>query len=63
MLKLLMLKTQPEAFEDRAEFLGRLRRQATWLNTNKRKELLKLCTNQKTRAAEVDFLEGAKCKW
>jgi hypothetical protein len=63
MLKLLMLKTQPEAFEDRAEFLVRLRRQATWLNTNKRKELLKLCTNQKTRAAEVDFLEGAKCKW
>lgn len=63
LLKARMLKTDPVAMESRAEFLLRLRRQVKWLNDNQNDELLKLCTNQKERAREVEGLLGAKCRW
>ena len=63
LLKARLLKSEPEAMEGRADFLLRLRRQVNWLNDNQHDELLKLCTNQKQRAREVQGLLGAKCRW
>ena len=63
MLKARMLETEPEALESRAEFVLRLRRQASWLNDTKGDELLTLCTNQKKRVREVEHLKGAKCHY
>ena len=60
MLKQRMLNTAPLAFECRAEFLFRLRRQVAWLNSNKRQEFLRMGTNQKTRVVAEDSLDGAK---
>jgi transposase len=55
--------TEPEEFEGRAGFLVRLRRAATWLNSNRGAQVLQLCTNQKQRAHEVIALSGAKSRW
>ena len=63
LLKQRMVQTEPDSMETRPEFLVRLRRQVTWLNDNRRAQLLELCTNQKVRAKEVAELLGAKCKW
>ena len=61
--KLGMNLTAPKEFESRAEFLVRLRRQATWLNDNKHDIFLDLCTNQKQRCKDIVKLKGAKSKW
>ena len=58
-----LIETEPEAFEDLAAFVARLRRVVTWLNTHEGGYALTLCTNQKVRAREVLELEGAKCSW
>ena len=63
MLKQRMVHTDPDVFENRADFLARLRRQVASLNDNKGDELLQMCTNQKERAEEVEKLLGAKCQW
>ena len=55
--------TEPESFENRAQFLVRLRRCVAWLNDNNHEHQLYLCTNQKERAQDVLDLQGAKTKW
>ena len=56
-------QASPEGVETRAAFIARLRRTANWLNERRWEDGLKLCTNQKERAADVKLLEGAKTKW
>ena len=56
-------KTAPATLEARPEFLARLRRTVTWLNTHCKDNLLHLATNQKERATAVQDLKGARCKW
>ena len=53
----------PEDLETRDAFIARLRRTVNWLNEHRWEDGLKLCTNQKERAADVKLLEGAKTKW
>ena len=53
----------PEGLETRGAFIARLRRTVNWLNENRWEDGLKLCTNQKERAADVKLLVGAKTKW
>ena len=49
--------------ETREAFIARLRRTVNWLNEHRWEDALKLCTNQKERAADVHLLKGAKTKW
>ena len=56
-------QTEPKAFENRAAFLGRLRRAVQWINSNQGDALLTMCTNQKLRADDVLKLSGARTKW
>jgi transposase len=56
-------ETAPATLETRPEFLVRLRRTVTWLNTNCREELVHLARNQKERATAVQKLKGARCKF
>ena len=53
----------PEELETRDAFVARLRRTVNWLNEHRWEQGLKLCTNQKERAADVNLLLGAKTKW
>ena len=50
-------------YETRKHFVARLRRTVQWLNDNKWQQALRLCTNQKKRAKEVQELLGAKSSW
>ena len=52
-------QTAPQEYESREAFIARLRRTVHWLNDNRWQEGLKLCTNQKERAADVISLGGA----
>ena len=52
----------PEDLETRDAFIARLRRTVNWLNEHRWEDGLKLCTNQKERAADVKLLEGAETK-
>ena len=56
-------QTAPELCESRPDFVIRLRRTVTWLNTHRWEDGLALYTNQKVRAADVLALQGAKTKW
>ena len=53
----------PAGRESRREFVRRLCGAAAWLNAHKREQLRFLCTNQKSRAADLLRLSGAKTKW
>ena len=53
----------PEGLETRCAFIARLRRTVNWFSEHRWENGLKLCTNQKERAADVKLLEGAKTKW
>ena len=55
--------TAPVEIESRKEFIARLRTTVTWLNTNRWEDALALCVNQKQRARDLVFLDGAKTKW
>ena len=52
----------PEGFEDRQQFLQRLRRTVTWMNDNLQDEALACIASFKRRAAEVADLGGARCR-
>ena len=56
-------ETLPPELEDREAFSTRVRNAVTWLNKNRRDELLMLSTNQKARAREVLTLKGGRTKW
>ena len=56
-------ETEPEYFEDRPEFLKRLRRTVDWINIHCQVDGVSLCRNQKERARSVLKLKGAKCRW
>ena len=58
-----LLLTAPVEMEARSEFVKRLRRTVTWMNTNARKHGRALCRNQKKRAAQVKKLQGARCSY
>ena len=53
----------PEGLDTRGAFIARLRRTVNWLNEHRWEDGLKLCTNEKGRAADVKLLAGAKAKW
>ena len=55
-------QTAPACAESRAQFLQRLRRTVSWLNSRQRLEGRKPCRCQKRRARAVLQLRGAKCK-
>ena len=55
--------TEPTKFENRANFVARLRRTVTYLNENNWEHAYDLCNNQIKRANAVIYLRGAKCKW
>ena len=55
--------TAPDEQETRASFVTRLRKTVKWMNDNLADEGKNLCTNQKERATDIIFLEGAKSKW
>ena len=56
-------ETLPLGLEKRADFIVRLRNAVTWVNRNKREELLYHCNNQKERAAAVLWNKGARTKY
>ena len=59
-----LCKTEPAGIETRAQFLGRLRRQVEWLNSNSRDQLMYFCTNQKERAHKIiEVTKGGKCRF
>ena len=58
-----LLLTAPVEMECRSDFVKRLRRTVNWMNTNARNHGRKLCRNQKTRAAQVKKLQGARCSY
>ena len=62
-LKKLLETKAPAELESRSEFLKRLRRTVTWLNTRERTSGRALCRGQKRRARAVLKLAGAKCKY
>jgi transposase len=62
-LRQLLAEREPTQRETRAEFLVRLRRTVTWMNDNKKKNMLCLCRNLKERADDVIENLGAKTKW
>ena len=51
-------QSEPEESESRVDFIVRLRRTVHWLNRNRWEQGLRLCTNQKERAADVLSLGG-----
>ena len=52
--------TLPTGMESREAFLLRLRAAVAWINAHRAEQLLKFCTNQKERAAEVCLREGGR---
>ena len=58
-----LLLTAPVEMESRCDFIKRLRRTVTWMNTNARAHMRGLCRNQKKRAAKVLKLKGARCSY
>ena len=58
-----LLLTAPVEIESRAEFITRLRRTVSWMNTNARAHMRALCRNQKKRAAEILKLSGTRCSF
>ena len=52
--------TEPIEFEDRDDFVARLRLAVRWVNANRSQLLLELCSDQKSRAREVLKLEGSR---
>ena len=58
-----LLLTALVEMESRTDFIQRLRRTVTWMNTNARAHMHGLCRNQKKRAAEVLKLSGARCSF
>jgi hypothetical protein len=58
-----LLLSAPVEIESRSDFVKRLRRTVTWMNTNARKHGRKLCRNQKKRAAQIMKLQGARCSY
>ena len=53
----------PAGQESRLDFVRRLCGAAAWLNANEHDELRLLCTNEKSRAADIIRLSGPKTKW
>ena len=62
-LKERLYATLPTQRETRAEFMPRVRNAVRWINTNRRKQLLYLCNNQKERAQDCIDLKGGRTKW
>ena len=58
-----LLLTAPVEMESRRDFIKRLRRTVTWMNTNARAHMRGLCRNQKKRAAKVLKLRDARCSY
>ena len=58
-----LLLTAPVEMESRQDFIQRLRRTVTWMNTHARSHMRGLCRNQKKRAAYVLKLKGARCRY
>ena len=58
-----LASTQPTEFEDRDAFVARLKNAVTWINNNRRKQLLRYCNNQKERAAAVLHEKGNRTDW
>ena len=56
-------ETLPASPEARAEFILRLRAAVAWLNRNRRQAMLKLSSNMKTRAQDVEDNCGHRTKW
>ena len=52
--------TEPTEMETREAFVARLRNAVVWINKNRRQLFLKLCSDQKARAAEVLLREGGR---
>ena len=52
--------TEPIEFEDRDDFVARVRLAVRWVNANRSQLLLELCSDQKSRAREVLKLEGSR---
>ena len=62
-LKDALLESAPAHLETRPDFLNRLRRTVSRLNRSACEDGLRLCTNQRARAADVCRLKGARSKW
>ena len=58
-----LLLTAPVEMESRTDFIKRLRRTVTWMNTHAKVQIRGVCRNQKKRAAHVLKLSGARCRW
>ena len=58
-----LLLTAPVEMESRRDFIKRLRRTVTWMNTNARAHMRGLCRNQKNRADKVLKLRDARCSY
>ena len=63
LLRQLLDEEAPDKRETRSQFLARLRQTAAWMNKHRKDDMLKLCTNQRTRARDVQLLKGARTKW
>ena len=65
MLKDRVNDTAPDGIEPelREDFVQRVKNAVSWVNRNKHAELLEYCNNQKKRARELQFLEGARTSW
>ena len=57
-----LAETEPKCREQRCDFVARLRQAVVWVNRNRREYLVKLCQNQKERAADVQEMEGGRTK-
>lgn len=53
----------PADIETRADFVKRVRRTVSWMNRRRHFDMLKLCTNQRTRCRSVLQLKGARTQW
>ena len=58
-----LLLTAPVEMESRRDFIKRLRRTVTWMNTNARAHMRGLCRNKKKRADKVLKLRDARCSY
>ena len=58
-----LLPTAPVEMDSRTEFIKRLRRTVTWMNTHAKVQIRGVCWNQQKRAAHVLKLSGARCRW
>ena len=63
LLRDVLLLEAPSGLERRSDFMRRLKRAVASLNRKHRPALLRMCTNQKERAADVIELKGAMSKW